>query len=88
MSQGGYIQDSPPNVIGFDRKYSEPGWPGNRADLFGEAALTGCMCETNTSGDGWMPSGKQIPHHFESFSRTVVKRSGLFSRIVPIRGHE
>ena len=52
MSQGGHIQDSPPNVIGFDRKYSEPGWPGNRADLFGETAHTGCICQANTSEDG------------------------------------
>jgi|GEM_PF-6501050 hypothetical protein len=46
----------PKKVIGFDHKRSEPSWAGNRADLFGEAAHTGGMCEANTSEDGWMPS--------------------------------
>jgi hypothetical protein len=46
----------PKNVIGFDHKRSETGWAGNRADLFGEAAHTGCMCQANTSEDGWTPS--------------------------------
>jgi len=34
---------TPKIVIGFDLRRSKPGGTGNRADLFGEAAHTGCM---------------------------------------------
>jgi hypothetical protein len=55
------IELYPKIVIGFDQKRSEPGWTGNRADLSGEAAHTGRMCEANTSEDSWTPSEKRGP---------------------------